>query len=150
VLAAAGYYDERFFIYGNERDLASRVLNLGFRILQYPRVITRHGTPFGMKMGARSLYYHVRNFWLYAFKHAPLEELLKFPFGFLARRMRRGGDAGAVRDAVGSIGLLRNIRETPGGWWIVARATLAALWNLPYCLKRRAPCSAADFEMPVL
>ena len=31
VLARAGWYDERFFIYGNERDLAARVLNLGYR-----------------------------------------------------------------------------------------------------------------------
>src|SRR5690606_32147831 len=64
VLRRAGLYDEVFFIYGNERDLATRVLNLGYRILQYPPAEIFHKTPFGLKPVKRSLYYHVRNFWL--------------------------------------------------------------------------------------
>ncbi|MBI3819631.1 MAG: glycosyltransferase [Planctomycetes bacterium] len=53
VLAKAGYYDERFFIYGNERDLASRVLGLGFRVKQFPEVTTYHKTPWGQRKGKR-------------------------------------------------------------------------------------------------
>ena len=29
------------------------------------------------------------------------------------------------------------------------KATLAALWNLPYCIKRRQVCKAEDFELPL-
>ncbi|MCB9883281.1 MAG: glycosyltransferase family 2 protein [Planctomycetes bacterium] len=150
VLEKAGYYDEAFFIYGNERDLSSRILNLGYRILQYPEVITKHGTPFGMKKGKRSLYYHTRNFWLYAFKYAPLEDLIKFPFRFVMKRLKPMVEQeGKVSDATGSIGLMDNIRSTPGGFFIVFKATLAAVFMLRHCLKHRQPCTAEDFEMPV-
>jgi len=69
LLLRAGLYDERFFIYGNERDLSARILGLGARILLDPTVVTFHATPFGLKAGRRSLYFHVRNFWLYSFKN---------------------------------------------------------------------------------
>lgn len=149
VLARAGYYDERFFIYGNERDLASRILGLGFRVKQYPAVVTHHKTPFGQRKGKRSLYFHTRNFWLYALKNVPLRDLVAFPFRFLKNQTQQKG-SGGFADATGTIGALANIRATPGGWWIVAKATLAAFTvHLPYCLKRRAPVTAPDFELPV-
>ena len=56
--------DERLFIYGNERDLTCRLLNRGYRVLQYPEIETYHKTPFGIQMGKRSLYYHARNAFL--------------------------------------------------------------------------------------
>jgi len=145
VLLEAGGYDEKFFIYGNERDLAASLLTRGYRILQVPSVETRHKKPFGMKEGKRSLYYHTRNFLLYAFKHAPLGDLLAFPFRFLFGRRRR---ADAV-EAVGTIGAFERVRRTPGGWWVVIRATVSALALLPYCLRRRRPCRAPDFRMPL-
>jgi GT2 family glycosyltransferase len=148
VLEKAGFYDERFFIYGNERDLAARVLGLGHRILQYPGVVTHHKKPFGMKGGKRSLYFHTRNFLLYAFKNAPLGDLLAFPFRYAARAFRKERPGG-VADASGTIGAFGSLRETKGGWWIVLRATLAALALLPYCLRRRRPCRSPDFRMPL-
>jgi GT2 family glycosyltransferase len=149
VLAAAGYYDERFYIYGNERDLASRVLALGFRVKQFPEVVTYHKTPFGQRKGKRSIYFHTRNFWLYALKNVPLPALVAFPFRFLASQLRRK-DRGGLADATGTIGALDNILATPGGLWMVVKGTLAAFTvHLPYCLKRRAPVKAPDFELPV-
>jgi GT2 family glycosyltransferase len=148
VLLEAGGYDERFFIYGNERDLAATLLTRGYRILQVPSVETFHKKPFGMKEGKRSLYFHTRNFLLYAFKHAPLPDLLAFPFRFLGRRLRRRRGGEAV-EAVGTIGAFERVRGTPGGWWVVARAVGAALWLLPYCLRRRRPCRSPDFRMPL-
>jgi hypothetical protein len=29
------------------------------------------------------------------------------------------------------------------------KATIAALWNLPYCLRRRRVCDHPDFELPL-
>jgi GT2 family glycosyltransferase len=147
----AGYYDERFFIFGNERDLTTRLLNLGYRVKLVPEVVVFHKAPFGMRHGKRSLYYHVRNFWLYAFKYVPWGHVLSFPFRFLRKGLGTKKQAGGavVGDAVGTIGLFDNIQSVRFGWWIVVKATLAAFWNLPYCLKRRQVCRAPDFELPL-
>jgi GT2 family glycosyltransferase len=147
----AGYYDIRFFIFGNERDLTTRLLNLGFRVKMLPSVEVFHKAPFGMRHGRRSLYYHVRNFWLYAFKYAPWPMVLAFPLRFVfgklgGKRKARGGE---VADAVGTIGLFDNIRAVRWGWWVCLRATAAALWHLPHCLRNRQVCRHEDFEMPI-
>jgi LmbE family N-acetylglucosaminyl deacetylase/GT2 family glycosyltransferase len=151
-LREAGFYDERLFIYGNERDLTCRLLSLGYRVLQYPGTEVFHRTPFGIKPGPRSLYYHARNAWLTMLKYAPLEDLLRMPFLVLSRVVLRGRDreaAGEVTDAVGTIGIGAALRETPGAPLIVLRALGSVLWNLPYCLRNRRPVTAEDFELPL-
>jgi len=149
-LLRAGGYDERFFIYGNERDLSARLLSDGGRILFAPEVVTFHATPFGLKAGKRSLYYHVRNFWLYAFKNVAWSDVLRAAL-HLARKALLGAKAGGgdASEATGTIGLDQSLRATPGGFWIAVKATLNALLNLPYCLKRRRVCRAPDFRLPV-
>ncbi len=151
-LREAGGYDERLYIYGNERDLTCRLLNLGYRVLQFPGVETFHRQPFGIQMGKRSLYYHARNAWLGMLKYAPLEDLLRMPFLVFGKVVLRGGKdeaAGEVTDATGTIGIGRSLRETPGAAWIVLKALASVLYNVPYCLKRRQPCTHEDFELPI-
>jgi len=151
-LAEAGGYDERLFIYGNERDLTCRLLNLGYRVLQYPEAEAFHKTPFGIKMGKRSLYYHARNAWLAMLKYAPLGDLLRMPFLVLFRVILRSEgkeQRGDVSGATGTIGIARALRETPGAWWVLCKAALSVIANVPYCLKRRQPVRAADFELPI-
>lgn len=148
----AGGYDERLFIYGNERDLTCRLLNLGYRVLQFPGAETFHRTPFGLQMGKRSLFYHARNAWLGMLKYAPAKDLARMPFLVLTKvllRGRKAEEAGEVTDAVGTIGVGKSLRETKGAWWIVARALFSVLYNVPYCLKRREPVQAPDFELPL-
>jgi GT2 family glycosyltransferase len=158
VLAATGGYDERFFIYGNERDLAARVLARGLRVLQVPDAVIHHSTPFGMQAGRRSLYYHVRNYWLYAFKNCAWTDVLRVAFRLAGKGVSRAGarthelaTAAAAEgelEATGTMGLSSAMRETPGAWWIVIKATLNALANLPYCLGRRAVVRSPDFRLP--
>jgi GT2 family glycosyltransferase len=151
-LREAGFYDERLFIYGNERDLTCRLLNLGYRVLQYPGVETFHRTPFGIKLGRRSLYYHARNAWLSMLKYAPLGQLLRLPVLVLTKVLLRGDERearGEVSDAVGTIGIGKSIRQTKGAWWVLARAAGSVLLNVPYCLRRRQPVRAPDFELPI-
>jgi len=151
-LAQAGYYDERLFIYGNERDLTCRLLNLGYRVLQDPDIEIHHKTPFGIQMGRRSLFYHARNAWLSMLKYAPLEDLLRMPFLVFSKvllRAERSEAGGAATDATGTIGIARSVRQTPGAVWILARAALSVLWNVPYCLKHRRPVRAPDFQLPL-
>jgi len=151
-LKEAGGYDERLFIYGNERDLTCRLLNLGYRVLQYPGTGVFHKTPFGIKMGKRSLYFHARNAWMTMLKYAPLGDLLKMPFLVVFRVILRGEKAeedGSVSDATGTIGIGRSLRETPGAFWVLVRASFGVLANVPYCLKHRRPVRASDFELPI-
>lgn len=150
-IRAAGWYDIRFFIFGNERDLTTRLLNQGQRVKMVPSIEVFHKAPFGMRHGKRSLYYHVRNFWLYAFKYLPWSQVVAFPFRFLGKRRggKRQGGGGEVADAVGTIGLFENIRSVRWGWWICVKATLAAFANLPYCLRNRQVCRHPDFEPPL-
>ncbi len=147
VLRACGGYDERLFIYGNERDLTARVVNAGYRILQHPEPVIHHQTPFGMKAGKRSLYYHVRNFWLCAFKYAAWSDVFRAA-SLLGRKALFGGGASVQSDATaradeheleatGTLGVAQAIRETPGAKWIVVKASLNALMNLPYCISHR-------------
>ena len=147
----AGWYDIRFFIFGNERDLTTRLLNLGYRVKMFPAVEVFHKAPFGMRHGKRSLYYHVRNFWLYAFKYLPWRQVIGFPFAFLKKGLggKRRQDGGQVADAVGTIGLFDNIRQVRWGYWICLKASLAALFHFRYCLKHREVCRHEDFESPL-
>lgn len=148
----AGYYDERLFIYGNERDLTCRLLNLGFRVLQFPSARAFHKTPFGIKMGKRSLYYHARNAWLTQLKYAPMSELLRLPWLVVTKVLLRGERrerTGEVSDATGTIGIGKSVRQTPGALWVLVKASVSVLANVPYCWKHRAPCRAADFELPL-
>ncbi|MAE65940.1 MAG: hypothetical protein CMJ18_16840 [Phycisphaeraceae bacterium] len=147
VLEKCGYYDEQFFIYGNERDLSARVMNAGYRILQFPAATCRHGTPFGMKAGARSLYYHVRNLWWYLFKHVAFWQIVYFFVIQLLLKVKVRREH-LKADAIGTIGIYQVIRETPRGWWIVAKATVAAFVGLPRCMRLRKVCRHPDFSLP--
>ncbi len=147
-----GGYDERLFIYGNERDMTCRLLNQGYRVLQYPGAETFHRTPFGVQMGKRSLFFHARNAFLGMIKYAPLKDLVRLPFLAVTKVLFRGRDsevAGEVADAVGTIGIGKSVRETKGSWWILTKAAASVVYNLPYCLRRREPVKAPDFELPL-
>ena len=52
-------------------------------------------------------------------------------------------------DATGTIGVGRAIRRTPGAFWVLCRAAASVLYNVPYCLRRRRPVTAEDFELPL-
>jgi hypothetical protein len=85
-------------------------------------------------------------------KYAPLSDLLRMPWLVFSRVVLRSAAKeaeGSVRDAVGTIGIGRSLRETKGAWWVVTKAAFSVLWNVPYCLKHRAPVKAPDFELPL-
>ncbi len=144
VLRACGFYDETLFIFGNERDLTARILNAGRRVRYVPEARVWHKAPFGMRQGRRSLYYHVRNFWIYAFKYLPWTTILAFPFLFLAGGKKKG----EVADATGTVGAFERLKD-PVSLWICLKATFAALFLLPYCLRNRKVCRHPDFRPPL-
>lgn len=147
-LRECGFYDEELFIFGNERDLTARLLNRGWRVRYVPEVRVWHKAPFGMRQGKRSLYYHVRNFWIYAFKYVRWRDVLAFPFRFVKKGLGKKHNTN-VGDAVGTIGLVDSIRSVRGGWFVCIKASFAALFKLPYCLRNREVCRHPDFELPL-
>lgn len=149
VLRECGYYDEVLFIFGNERDLTARFLNMGKRVKYVPALRVWHKAPFGMRKGKRSLYYHVRNFWIYAFKYVPWWDVIRFPFRFLAKGLGGKKKKSGVGDAVGTIGLFEEIRSVPWGFFVCIRATFSAISELPHCLRNRKVCVHEDFELPL-
>ena len=50
---------------------------------------------------------------------------------------------------MGTIGLFDNIKGVKWGYWICFKATINALFNLPYCLRHRRVCRHPDFEPPL-
>jgi len=151
-LKKAGFYDKYLFIYGNERDLTCRLLNLGYRVLQYPGVETFHRQPFGVQMGKRSLYFHARNAWITMLKYAPLADLARMPWLVLTRvllRTKKAEAEAAATDATGTIGIGAAVRETPGSLWILVKASFGILRATPHILRHRAPVRSEDFELPI-
>ena len=60
-------------------------------------------------------------------KHAPLSALLKLPWLVLKQvvlRPRASEERGEVTDATGTIGIGRSLRETPGAWWVLLKASV--------------------------
>ncbi|MDF1800245.1 MAG: glycosyltransferase [Planctomycetota bacterium] len=151
-LREVGWYDEYLFIYGNERDLTCRLLNAGYRVLQFPGAVTFHRQPFGVQMGKRSLYFHARNAWITMLKYAPLGDLVRMPWLVLTRVLLRGKEAeagGEVTDATGTIGIGSAVRETPGALWILVKASFGVLAALGHVRRNRAPVSSKDFDLPL-
>ncbi|MFT5462550.1 MAG: hypothetical protein ACI8QS_001431, partial [Planctomycetota bacterium] len=129
-----------------------RLLNLGYRVCQDPAIETFHKTPFGIQMGKRSLFFHARNAFLSMLKYAPLGDLVRLPWLVVTKVLLRSSKSeaeGSVTDATGTIGIGRSVRETPGAFWVLCKAGFSVLWNVPYCLKHRAPVKHADFELPL-
>jgi LmbE family N-acetylglucosaminyl deacetylase/GT2 family glycosyltransferase len=151
-LRECGFYDEYLFIYGNERDLTCRLLNRGYRVLQYPSAETFHRQPFGVQMGKRSLYFHARNAWITMFKYAPVKDLVRMPWLVLTRVLLRGSKSeaeGAVTDATGTIGIGAAVRETKGALWILTKAAFAVLGAMPHILRHRKAVTHGDFDLPL-
>ncbi len=85
-------------------------------------------------------------------KYAPWRDLLRMPWLVLTQVLLRGDKSereGGVTDATGTIGIGRAVRETRGAYWILTKAACSVLWNVPYCLRRREPVTAPDFELPI-
>ncbi len=98
----AGWYDDRFFLYQNETELAIRILNLGYQIYYEPlcRVVHRE-SPAGRNRW-RQVYYPTRNtIWILR-KYFPFPDLIYLIFTRLC------------------IGLFRAVQFRHFSWYIKA------------------------------
>lgn len=117
ILRKIGYYDEKFHIYVNERDLSHRLLNRGYKIRYIPDAVVLHKRGPNIRVGPRSLFYHTRNrLWIYV-KYYPLKKMIfssiKFTLKTFIESLKQG--------------------LTP----VFFQAIFSALLGLGYCIKQR-------------
>ncbi|MCP4151553.1 MAG: glycosyltransferase family 2 protein, partial [bacterium] len=74
-LDKVGGYAEEFFLYWNETDLAIRVLNEGFSIVEFPDIISYHKYSPINRDSARGPYYYTRNLYWVIWKYFPLRKI---------------------------------------------------------------------------
>lgn len=69
--AAAGGFDEDYFVYHEDVDFCVRVARQGFRVRYEPAARARHKVPAGKTRTPERLYYLLRNKYLFLHKHLP-------------------------------------------------------------------------------
>jgi len=151
LIKEVGYYDKNFFIHVNERDLALKLLNKGYRILHFPEAITFHKKEFGIHMGNRSLYYHIRNYIWVFIKHYSLKFIFLYLIGgfqmFIPVKLRNNK---LSRNGIllGTAGLKDAILYNKGGKKTIIIAVIGAFFGIPYCIKKRRVCKSPDLRIP--
>ena len=145
-----GYYDKKFFIHVNERDLALKLLGKGYRILHYPKVVTYHKKPFGIHIGNRSLYYHIRNYiWVLVKQYSVRDIFLFFVSGLdTITSYKKNKDMRKGKIILGTVGLKEAILHNKGGKKTLCKAIFDAFWGIPYCIKNREVCRSEDLRVP--
>jgi GT2 family glycosyltransferase len=139
ILHENGYYDEKFFIHANERDLALTLISRGYKILHYPDVITCHKKPFGIHQGNERLYYFLRNaIWVvvkhYTIKEAVLALVLQVKGNM---RDKKGNTRDTEDIIVGTIGIKDAVLKEKGGLKTAIRAVFDGLKGVPHYVKYR-------------
>lgn len=79
IIDKVGGYPKEYFIYANEQDLATRVLDLGYKIIYYPRLIAYHKVPpkYISRETKRKFFYTLRNDIWYYWKYFPIKYALR-------------------------------------------------------------------------
>ncbi len=84
VFERSGYYDKDYFIYGNEGDLALRILDAGYRMKYMPNLVVYHQAKEFSGRGSRSTFYRTRNYLATIWKHYPFWGGLRLSCRWLA------------------------------------------------------------------
>ncbi|HQJ15430.1 MAG TPA: glycosyltransferase, partial [Candidatus Omnitrophota bacterium] len=101
-LNAVGYFDEGFFMYGEDVDLCWRMWIAGYSCVHVPEAVCHHHYDGSERNRSRRLYYHVRNSILlrYCYGEAPdvKKEIGRWMREGLSRMIRHGafGESWAV------------------------------------------------------
>lgn len=139
ILHKTGYYDEKFFIHANERDLSLRLISQGYKILHYPDVITYHKKPFGIHQGNERLYYFLRNAMWILVKHYTMKEAVLALVSHVKGNLHDGN--GNTEDTenliVGTIGIKDAVLREKGGIKTAIRAVFDGLTGVPHYVKYR-------------
>ena len=139
ILLENGYFDEKFFIHANERDLSLRLISQGYKILHYPEVITYHKKPFGIHQGNDRLYYFLRNAVWVVVKHYSMKEAILALISYVKGNQQDGKDNTTDTEnlIVGTIGIKDAVLREKGGIKTAIIAIFDGLTGAPHYLKYR-------------
>ncbi|MBL8836988.1 MAG: glycosyltransferase family 2 protein [Alphaproteobacteria bacterium] len=115
VFEAVGGYDGALFFIGEERDIAWRIINAGYRIKWFRDIAILHHEHAGQKVTwtRRRYYFTVRNTLYINFKFGmPPLRLLRATVAFLVRGARNGLIGAAIEGTYASVGMMRRFAQT--------------------------------------
>ncbi|MFA5270821.1 MAG: glycosyltransferase family 2 protein [Candidatus Omnitrophota bacterium] len=72
VLKEVGFYPEEFFLYENERDLCTRIINAGYEVKYFTDISVYHMVLPEQGINKRRVFYATRNLIWYFWKYLPL------------------------------------------------------------------------------
>jgi len=72
VLNEVGFYPDEFFLYENERDLCTRIINAGYEVKYFTDISGYHMVSQEARSSDRSIYYARRNRIWYFWKYMPI------------------------------------------------------------------------------
>lgn len=113
--ARVGFFDRAFFLYGNELDLAARVMDAGYAVRYFPQIRFVHAVSPVNRTSFRREYYGIRNLLWTLWKYFPRGQALRLAAraaaGTLGYRMLRGNVRGALAVLRGICAAFRPPRE---------------------------------------
>lgn len=112
VLESVNYYDENFFIYKDDYDLAARILKKDYKILSFPSVTTYHTHDPNAKPSPFAFFYSTRNSYWFCWKHYDQYNAIMFTFYHFTKRGLRSIKYGYKKEFLkASIGSLRGLKK---------------------------------------
>jgi len=125
-LEQAGLFDSTFFLYGNELDLAARVMEAGYTVRYLPGAVFVHAVSPTNRTSLRGEYYCVRNLLWIIWKYFPLREAvplsLRVPALSVGYRLSHG-DLRRVWGVLRGVGGALAARRSPLGRRVVSVET---------------------------
>lgn len=119
VLKEVGFYPEEFFLYENERDLCTRIINAGYDVKYFTDIIGFHMVSDEGRSNERLIFYSTRNLIWYFWKYMPI---------WIALSKTLGITVSNILSAVRSMKIKTYLKPI-----------IAAIMGLPKILKCRAP-----------
>lgn len=80
IIDKVGYYPKNYFIYGNEFALSAKVINAGYDVIYYPKLIAYHKANYIFKKSEKLFYYSTRNTLQNILKYLPIRIAIKSLF----------------------------------------------------------------------
>lgn len=125
-LEPAGFFDAAFFLYGNELDLAARVLEAGYTVRYFPELTFVHAVSPVNRSSLRAEYYTTRNLLWIIWKYFPLLEAvglsLRVVTEKVAYRLLRG-DLPRAWAVLGGVWGALTAHERPSARHVLSRET---------------------------
>jgi GT2 family glycosyltransferase len=119
VLKDVGFYADEFFLYENERDLCTRIINAGYSVKYFTDIIGYHMVSEEGRSSERLIYYSTRNLIWYYWKFVPIRIAVLRTIIIAVSRTKSALTSGDIR--------------------VHMRPVVDALLALPRIIKKRTP-----------